>query len=305
MSAIIKIFKANFWRWVALMSLVVMIGYQCNTIKKNKTEVSNDSFAGSKPGDECVIAGINLNWCPPGSFRMGSPPDEPERRPDEDQVEVTLTNGFWMGKYEVTQGEWKRVIGKLPGVLTVEGGEGDSIPVYNVNYAEADSFCRRLTELGYSSGKLPKAWEFRLPTEAQWEYACRAGTITATAFGDKISSKQANFNGKSYNGAEEGPSLHRATKVGSYAPNAWGIHDMHGNQVEWCLDWYHYKLPGGKDPDLSKQIGTSNRDGSHSRSRRGSAWVDDGWVCRCAFRQKFEPERRYDHIGFRIAVVKK
>ena len=91
MSAIIKI---NFGCWLAFVSVVGLISCQCNTIKKNKTEVSNDSFAGSKPGDECVIAGINLNWCPPGSFRMGSPPDEPERRPDEDQVEVTLTNGF-------------------------------------------------------------------------------------------------------------------------------------------------------------------------------------------------------------------
>ena len=305
MSANIKIFKANFDCWLTLAILIGLFSCQCNTIKKNKSEIPNDSFAGSKAGDECVVADIKLCWCPAGNFRMGSPPDEPEHRPDENQVDVILTNGFWMGKYEVTQGEWKRVIGKLPGVLTVEGGDGDSIPVYNVNYAEADSFCRRLTELGYSSGKLPKGWEFRLPTEAQWEYACRAGTTTATAFGNMISSKQANFNGKPYNGAEVGPSLHRATKVGSYASNAWGIHDMHGNQVEWCLDWYHYKLPGGKDPDLSKQMGTSNRDGSYSRSRRGSAWVDDGWVCRCAFRQKFEPERRYDHIGFRIAVVKK
>ena len=301
----LKNFKVDLGCWLAFLSLVCLFNCQCTTSNKNKSEVSSDSFIGSKAGDECIVAGINLCWCPAGNFRMGSPPDEPERRLGEDQVDVTLTNGFWMGKYEVTQGQWKQVIGKLPGVLTEEGGEGDSIPVYNVNYAEAMTFCNKLTELGYRSGKLPKDWEFRLPTEAQWEYACRAGTTTATAFGNMISSKQANFNGIPYNGAEVGPSLKRATKVGSYAPNPWGIHDMHGNQVEWCLDWYYFKLPGGKDPDLSKQEGTSNRDGTHSRSRRGSAWVDDGWVCRCAFRQKFEPERRYDHIGFRIAVVKK
>lgn len=288
------------------MLLVIGIATcQCNTTKKNKSEVSNESFVGSKAGVECVIAGIKLCWCPAGKFLMGSPPDEPERRADETQVEVELTNGFWMGKYEVTQGEWKRVIGKLPGVLTEEAGAGDDFPVYNVNYAEADSFCRKLTELGYSSGKLPRGWEFRLPTEAQWEWACRSGTTTATAFGDKINSKQANINGKPYNGAEAAPALRRDAKVGSYPANAWGIHDMHGNVVEWCLDWYYFKLPGGKDPDLSKTKGTNNRDGSFSRSRRGSAWVDDGWVCRCAFRQKFEPERRYDHIGFRIAVVRR
>ena len=106
------------------------------------------------------------------------------------------------------------------------------------------------TEIARNSGELPAAWEFRLPTEAQWEYACRAGTTTATAFGDRLSSKQANFKGKPYNGAEPGPSLGRAARVGSYPSNAWGLHDMHGNTFEWCRDWYHPRLPGGVDPDL-------------------------------------------------------
>jgi formylglycine-generating enzyme required for sulfatase activity len=235
---------------------------------------------------------------------MGSPPGEPERRSDEAQVEVTLTKGFWMCKYEVTQGQWTRVVGKLPGELTAAGGEGNDFPVYNVNYAEAVGFCRKLTETGHASGDLPKNWEFRLPTEAQWEYACRAGTTTATSFGDKLSSKEANFQGKAYNGAEEGPSLKRATRVGSYPPNTWGLHDMHGNVVEWCRDWYHAKMPGGKDPDLSSVRGTTNRDGTFSRSRRGGAWTDSGWASRSAFRQRFEPERRSDHIGFRVAAVR-
>src|SRR5438034_2159354 len=208
------------------------------------------SFNGSKAGDLREVAGIKLCWCPPGQFLMGSPPEEPERRPDEDQVKVTLTKGFWMGQYEATQGEWTRVIGKLPGELTAQLPEGDDYPVGNVNFAETEAFCLKLTELGRQSGDLPNDWEFRLPTEAQWEYACRAGTATATAFGDKLSSKQANFKGKPYNGAEPGPSLNRAAKVGSYPPNAWGLHDMHGNTFEWCRDWYHAKLPGGVDPDL-------------------------------------------------------
>jgi len=133
---------------------------------------NTSTFSGSKGGDEREVAGIKLCWCPPGRFRMGSPPDEPERRSDEAQVEVTLTK--------------------------------------------------------------------------------------------------------------------------------WGLHDMHGNVVEWCRDWYHGKLPGGKDPDLSSVRGTMNRDGSYSRIRRGSAWTDDGRASRSAFRQRFEPERRYDHIGFRV-----
>jgi formylglycine-generating enzyme required for sulfatase activity len=266
--------------------------------------VRNDSFLGSKAGDEREVAGVKLCWCPPGRFRMGSPPDEPERRPDETQVEVTLTRGFWMGKYGVTQGQWKRLVGKLPGELTAEGGEGDDLPVYNVNYAEAEAFCLKLTERSRQSGELLAGWEFRLPTEAQREYACRAGTKTATAFGDTLSSKQANFQGKPYNTAEKGPSLHRAARVGSYPANAWGLHDMQGNVCEWCRDWYHAKLPGGADPDLSSVKGSRNPDGTFSRVRRGGAWCDDGWTFRSAFRQRFEPERRYDHIGFRVVVVR-
>jgi formylglycine-generating enzyme required for sulfatase activity len=268
-----------------------------------KPEPRTNSFRGSKAGDTREVAGVKLCWCPPGRFRMGSPSDEPERRPDEAQVEVTLTKGFWMGKYEVTQGQWKRVVGKLPGERTAAGGEGDDFPVYNVTYPEAEAFCRQLTERGRQSGNLPKGWEFRLPTEAQWEYACRAGTRTATSFGDQLSSKQANFQGKPYNGAEQGPSLNRATKVGSYPANAWGLHDMHGNVYEWCRDWYHLQLPGGDDPDLSARKGAMNRDGTFSRVRRGGAWCDDGQPCRSARRLRYEPERRSDHIGFRVAVV--
>jgi formylglycine-generating enzyme required for sulfatase activity len=234
---------------------------------------------------------------------MGSPPDEPERRLDERQVDVTLTRGFWMGKYEVTQGEWKRIAGKLPGELTADGGAGEDFAVYNMNYAEAETFCRKLTDRGRQTGELPEGWEFRLPTEAQWEYACRAGTTTATAFGDKLGNKQANFQGKPYNGAENGPSNNKAVKVGSYPPNAWDLCDMHGNLCEWCRDWYHARYPGGVDPDLSATKGTRNRDGSYPRSRRGGAWCDDGWPQRSAFRQRFEPERRYDHIGFRVVAV--
>jgi formylglycine-generating enzyme required for sulfatase activity len=238
---------------------------------------------------------------------MGSPPEEPERRPGEDQVEVTLTRGFWAGKYEVTQGDWKRVVGKLPGEPTEELPEGHDLPVGNVNFAEAEAFCRKLTEVARKGGDLPEGWEFRLPTEAQWEYACRAGTTAATSFGDSLSSNQANFKGKPYNGGETGPTLGKASVVGRYPANPWGLHDMHGNTFEWCRDWFHAKLPGGIDPDLrdAKATAEANRDGTYSRSRRGGAWGDDGWPCRSAFRLRFEPERRYDHIGFRVVAVRR
>jgi formylglycine-generating enzyme required for sulfatase activity len=264
------------------------------------------TFDGSKAGEERSVAGIKLCWCPPGRFTMGSPSGEPERRPGEDQVEVTLTKGVWMGKYEVTQGQWKWVVGKLPGELTAELPRGDDYPVGNVNFAEAEAFCRQLTALAHESGDLPMEWEFRLPTEAQWEYACRAGTTTATSFGDHLSSKQANFKGKPYNGAEPGPSLNRAAKVGRYPANPWGLHDMHGNAFEWCRDWYHLKLPGGVDPDLysAKSSASKSEHGDISRVRRGGCWADEGWPCRSAFRLRFEPERRFDHIGFRVVGIR-
>ena len=264
------------------------------------------SFDGSNAGDEREVAGVRLSWCPAGRFTMGSPPTEPERRPGENQIEVTLTKGFWMAKYEATQGDWKRIVGALPGPLTAELPDGEHLPVGNVNFVESEEFCRKLTELGQRSGGLPEGWEFRLPTEAQWEYAARAGTTTATAFGDSLSSYQANFKGQSYNGAEQGPSLGHATPVGSYPPNPWGLHDMHGNIFEWCRDWYHLALPGGVDPDLHDAADTATRSefGDISRARRGGCWADDGWPCRSAFRVRFEPERRYDHIGFRVVAVR-
>jgi formylglycine-generating enzyme len=236
---------------------------------------------------------------------MGSPRDEPERRPGENQVQVRLTKGFWMAKYEATQGQWKRAMGELPGPPTDELPAGDALPVGNVNFSEAEAYCQKLTESGHRSGELPKDWEFRLPTEAQWEYACRAGTTTATSFGQSLSSTQANFKGKPYNGGAPGPSLGRAAKVGSYPANAWGLHDMHGNIFEWCRDWYHLQLPGGADPDLheTKESASKSGNGGISRSRRGGCWTDEGWPCRSAFRLRFEPERRYDHIGFRVVAV--
>jgi formylglycine-generating enzyme len=263
-----------------------------------------DPFSGLSGGDPRKVGDVALCWCPPGSFRMGSPASEPQRRADEMQVDVTLSRGFWIGKFPVTQAQWVRVAGALPGELSA--GAGDDFPLYNVNFAEAEGFCDRLTALARAAGDLPASWTFRLPTEAQWEYACRAGTTTATVFGDTLSSRQANFRGDHpYNGAEAGPVLERTTPVGAYPPNAWGLHDMHGNLFDWCRDWYHGRLPGGADPDLWSARATAllNGDGSISRVRRGGCWSDHGWPCRSACRLRYEPERKADHIGFRVVAV--
>ena len=180
---------------------------------------------------------------------MGSPAGEPDRRADETQVEVILSRGFWIGKFSVTQAQWRRVAGELPGELSA--GAGDDFPLYNVNWPEAERFCECFTTSVHAAGDLPAGWAVRLPTEAQWEYACRAGTTTATCFGDSLSSLQANFRGdKPYNGAPAGPVPGRTTPVGSYPPNAWGLYDMHGNVFDWCRDWFHTRHPGGENPDL-------------------------------------------------------
>ena len=287
---------------VTILISALGISSTCDVPTAVLAQQRKSEFSGQTAGAQCVIEGVRLRWCPAGRFRMGSPPSEPHRRSDEDQVEVTLSKGFWIGQYEVTQEQWKRIAGAFP--LPMDKGSGDDFPVYWVNYKEAGEFCRRLTEKAWASGELDRNWVFRLPTEAQWEYACRAGTTSATSFGERLNRSDANFQGEPYNGGRDGPPLKSSSKVGSYPGNAWGIHDMHGNVFEWCMDWYHGKLPGGVDPDLSAAKGVMNRDGTYSRVRRGGAWTDHGWFCRSALRLRYEPERRSDHIGFRVVAVR-
>ena len=245
-------------------------------------------------GEERTIEGIRLCWCPPGRFVMGSPLTEADHRPDEAQVDVTLTSGFWTGKFEVTQGQWQHIVGDFPErPPTDEFGKGEDVPLYWVNYPSAERFSARATEAAKRSGSLPEGWAFRLPTEAQWEYACRAATTTATAFGTQLAPKVANF----------GKNVGRSVPAGTYPANRWNIHDMHGNVWEWCRDWYHAQLPGGVDPDLSNVRGVPNRDGTYSRVRRGGAWIEDAWACRSGVRLRYEPDRVSDHIGFRVVLV--
>ena len=260
-------------------------------------------FVGTTAGQAREVDGVAVRWCPPGQFLMGSPENEPGRRADERQVQVTISTGFWMAAYEVTQSQWRRIVGAFPDrPPSAEFGEGDTFPMYWVNYAEAETFCRRLTERAQKSSGLPAGWVFALPTEAQWEYACRAGTTTASSFGDNLSRAQANMTDPPPSGARFGAGLGRATPVGTYPANPWGLYDMHGNIFEWCRDWYHGQLPGGTDPEMTTR-GVPNGDGSYSRVRRGGAWNDPAVYCRSAMRLRYEPERRSDHIGFRVALV--
>jgi formylglycine-generating enzyme required for sulfatase activity len=183
--------------------------------------------------------------------------------------------GLWMGKYEVTQSEWARLMGSMPS-RALDRGKGDRHPIYYVSHDDATEFCRKLTDRERKAGKLPEGWEYRLPTDEQWEYACRAGTTTETAFGDKLDSTQANFNGDwPHNGAPKGRSLRKAVEVGSFRPNAWGIYDMHGNVGEFTA-----------------------RPGRH----RGGSWYDSGRNCGSEIFIP-DPPNASEHVGFRVARV--
>lgn len=247
---------------------------------------------------------MKFRWCPAGTFMMGSPVSEPNRSPREGPVTVKLTRGFWMSQHEVTQGEWQSLmVTTITDQKTKAGGlplpgEGARYPMYYVSHDEATEFCRELTDSERSAGHLPAGWEYRLPTEAQWEYACRAGTTTATAFGRRLSGTEANFDGSEpYNGAAKGPYVKTTKVVGSYKANAWGLHDMHGNVSEWCRDWQTETLPGGRDPDVSQS-------GKHSdRVYRGGCWFSFGGDCRSASRLWDTPDKRAFSVGFRLAIV--
>ena len=290
-----------------LLLLILPMVEQTPVLRATETPATRNSFLGAKAGDEITVAGLKLCWCPPGRFLMGSPRREPERRPGEDQVEVTLTKGFWMAKYEATQGQWKRVVGKLPGPLTAELPEGDDFPVGNVNFAETETFCQKLTELAHQSGELPKDWEFRLPTEAQWEYACRAGTTTAYSFGDDPAAigDYAWY----YDNSSE-----KYQKIGQKKPNPWGLHDMHGNVAEWVLDQHtkgFYAESAGKMTKDALKIPLVE----YPRVVRGGSWQDDPALLRSAARlgsnedwKEQDPQIPQSiwyftdalHVGFRI-----
>jgi formylglycine-generating enzyme required for sulfatase activity len=253
--------------------------------------------------------GMKLVLIPAGKFKMGSPRGEENRGKDEEQHDVTICKAFYMGVYEVTQKQYRTVMGKNPsyfskddfyGADKVKGMNTDDFPVEQVNWQEATDFCKRLTALAAETKKGPK---YRLPTEAEWEYACRGGVSSYSTFhyGNSLSSTQANFDGNyPYGGGEKGPKLGRTCKVGSYKPNGFGLHDMHGNVLEWCSDWYssdYYATSPKRDPQ-------GPFDGS-SRVFRGGCWgrYGRGQDCRAAFRTWNSPSHRDNNMGFRVAAV--
>ena len=228
---------------------------------------------------------ITLRWIPAGTFKMGSPPSEKGRISNEKQVDVTL-DGFWMAETEVTQGLWQSIMKKNPSNF-----QGNPLqPVESVSWKDASSFLKKLN-------KKAEDGLFRLPTEAEWEYACRAGSTTAFFFGDDPAQlhKHANFcDAKCSYGwmdASQDDGFATTAPVKSFQPNAWGLYDMHGNVWEWCADKY------GPYPDgpVKNPLGTSGSD----RVSRGGGWSNPA-TCRSAMRVRNTPDNTANDLGFRL-----
>ncbi len=232
------------------------------------------------PGDRlqvCLPQGVLIPLCsiPAGIFIMGSPEDEEDRFERENQVEVMLSKPFWMAKTPLTQAQWEAVMDSNPSSF-----KGPNLPVENVNWKEAQAYVTKLNE----KVGLPEGWKFDLPTEAQWEYACRAG-------------EKGPYSGGSLDevGWYDGRGGRQTHAVGQKRANAWGLHDMHGNVFEWCADWVDYTLKGGVNP-------TGPASGRF-RMFRGGSWGSAASFCRAAFRFWSNPGRRNHYLGFRLVLV--
>jgi formylglycine-generating enzyme required for sulfatase activity len=240
--------------------------------------------------------GMRFALIPPGKFLMGSPPGEEGRESWEGpQHEVEVTRPFYLGVFPVTQAQYQKVMGTNPSRFA---GNPDH-PVEQVSWEDAQAFCRRMSELAEEKQFKRR---YALPTEAQWEHACRGGEPSSTPFhlGASLSAAQANFDGRHpYGGGEVGPWLWRTSPVGAYkAVNAFGLYDLHGNVWEWCADWFdegYYGSSPGKDP-------TGPATGQ-SRVLRGGSWCHPALHCRTAFRDALEPDIGSFDFGFRVALL--
>ena len=269
------------------------VGDKARSAERTLQGSTKYAWIGTNAGDEKVIRfkdqEIRFRWCPPTSkpFLMGSPKREVGRCRDEDKVEVTLSRGFWMLETPVTQGLWRSVIA-VPFPDWSSCCNGPNFPAYNVNHIEAEDFAENLTEALRESNLIPADWELRLPTEAQWEYAARAGTTTRYHFGND-DSKLGEY---AWYGKNAGAKTH---EVKTRKPNPWGLYDMLGNVWEWCRDNYETLLKGGTDPECDS--------GTASRVIRGGGWSNRGEFCRSAVRSGDDPVLRRDFVGFRVALV--
>ncbi|HTU22058.1 MAG TPA: bifunctional serine/threonine-protein kinase/formylglycine-generating enzyme family protein [Gemmataceae bacterium] len=258
----------------------------------------------SLPKQLTNLIGMKFVLVPAGTFVIGSPPDEAGRSADEGpQHEVTITRPFYLASYPVTQAQYQRVMRSNPSHFCRSGRgkelckdiDPQTLPVERVTWGNAVVFCRKLSEWPEERRHRRK---YRLPTEAEWEYACRGDSMQPFHLGLSLSSALANFDGNyPYGGAPRGPFLKRTSPVGSYPPSALGLYDLHGNVWEWCADWYgehYYAESPGEDPP-----GPATGD---RRVVRGGCWSSPGNNCRTAYRGKLEPGDHLYRVGFRVLL---
>jgi formylglycine-generating enzyme required for sulfatase activity len=248
--------------------------------------------------------GMRLVRIPAGTFQMGAADGEDGASADEKpRRKMEVSNAFYLGKFEVTQAQYEKVMGTNPSWFSATGGGKDKVagvdtkdfPVENVSWEEAKEFCKKLSELQEEKAKGRK---YDLPTEAEWEYACRAGSQTPFHFGSQLNGKEANCDGTNpYGTSEKGPYLERTSKVGSYPANAFGLCDMHGNVWEWCQDWYdkdYYRSGSHNDSEGPKR--------GDNRLLRGGCWGNVAGLCRAALRSSLAPSSRNQTVGFRVRL---
>ena len=226
-------------------------------------------------------------WCEKGTFTMGQNDGEWAPAKDEEpRRKITLTKGFWLAKYETTQGQWKSVMGANPSHFTGD----DNLPVEMVSWKSCREFAEKA---GAALGA-----KMRLPTEAEWEYACRAGTRTTYHWGGQPSTAKANYDGTDSSQPEKSlPTVGKTVKVGSYEPNAWGLCDMAGNVAEWCEDDWQEK------PSAESATDPLHRDGTRDlKVYRGGAWKGQNFTCRSAERSWFSSANERDWLGVRFVL---
>lgn len=266
------------------MTILVGIGAHAPTSKNDSENIQSKVGSVSVAPNRVVeTLGLELIWIRPGTFIMGSTSDEASRNPAEGpRTTVTLSEGFWLGKTPVTQKQYEVLTGKNPSHFKVVG---KNAPVEEVSWIDAMEYCAKLTERERVAGRLPEGYAYTLPTEAQWEYACRAGTTDAyVGYPDSIAWHKGNSGGTTH-------------PVATKEANPWGLHDMTGNILEWCFDWYG-PYPGGEVTDP-----TGPKTGYY-RMARGGCWNMGVEVCRSAARAGGSAGRQDYTLGFRIALSK-
>jgi formylglycine-generating enzyme required for sulfatase activity len=239
---------------------------------------------------------LTLMRIPAGEFLMGAPEEEPDSQDDERPQHWVKVPQFFMSRYPVTQAQWRVVAGYKPVKRELDPEpfhfKGDDLPVESISWNDAQEFCARLSA---HTGRA-----YRLPTEAEWEYACRAGTATPFHFGEMITTEVANYNSSyTYADGPKGEYREETTPVDHFGlANAFGLSDMHGNVYEWCQDHWHKNY---KEAPTDGRAWLSEDEGA-SRILRGGSWVFNPRYCRSAYRFNFDPRDAFDYFGFRVGT---